>query len=48
MVNNTGPDSDDMKVEAKPQGPECPKCGDRFPSDETLQAHLEHDHDAAS
>jgi hypothetical protein len=38
-------DSDELKVDAKPEGgPECPTCGDRFPSRESLQAHIAGEH----
>jgi hypothetical protein len=38
-------DSDELKVDAKPEGgPECPTCGDRFPSRESLQAHIAEEH----
>lgn len=35
-------------VEAQPQvrGPECPRCGDRFPSQESLDEHLAAEHKA--
>jgi hypothetical protein len=26
------------------KGPECPTCGDRFPSKETLQEHIDEAH----
>jgi len=32
------------EASADVKGPECPKCGDRFPSTETLQEHLDEAH----
>jgi hypothetical protein len=33
-------------IEAQPQvrGPECPRCGDRFPSQESLDQHMATEH----
>lgn len=40
---------DEPEVEAKPnpEGPECPTCGDRFPSQETLEEHTKEAHQLA-
>jgi hypothetical protein len=37
-------------VEAKPQpgGPECPTCGDRFPSQQSLDEHVANEHKLTS
>ena len=41
---------DDPTTQATPEvrGPECPTCGDRFPSKETLQEHIEQEHKLTS
>lgn len=40
---------DDPNIEAKPEGKglECPTCGDRFPSQETLDEHTRDEHNLA-
>ncbi len=40
---------DPENVEAKPdaKGLECPTCGDRFPSQETLEEHTKEAHQLA-
>jgi C2H2-type zinc finger protein len=37
---------DEPEIEAKPdaKGHECPTCGDRFPSQETLEEHTKEEH----
>lgn len=40
---------DEPEVEAMPEvkGPECPTCGDRFPSKEALEEHTKEAHQLA-
>lgn len=41
-VGNVGPaDNPVTEAQADVKGPECPTCGDRFPSKETLQEHMD-------
>jgi hypothetical protein len=48
-VDDSRLDPEDVIVEAKPEGgPECPTCGDRFPSKESLQAHIDEEHKLTS
>lgn len=40
---------DEPETEARPdaKGHECPTCGDRFPTKETLEEHIEEEHQLA-
>ena len=43
-VGNVGPEEPAADAQAVVKGPECPTCGDRFPSKETLQEHMDEAH----
>ncbi len=50
MVNAPGGPSDEgpaAEATGEVKGPECPTCGDRFPSKETLQEHIDEAHKIA-
>ena len=48
-VGNVGPaDNPTQAARADVKGPECPKCGDRFPSKETLDEHMDEAHKLTS
>ena len=47
MVNAPGDlGADEPRADATGdvKGPECPKCGDRFPSEESLRTHVDEEH----
>lgn len=43
-VGSPNPGEPAAEAQGQVKGPECPTCGDRFPSKETLQEHLDQAH----
>jgi hypothetical protein len=43
-VPGAGIDNPEIEAQSRERGPECPTCGDRFPSRESLDQHLASEH----